>query len=212
MSITTYSQFLTELGRLIMGDEAALSELPLATMQQIISLGERQIYRDVKSRHNERAFSAVTVTNNIAPFPSDFESPSLLHFGSRPLKPVPEEVAREMVLNGASGPALYFAEAGTGFYFAAAVTDGTTLQGRYFCRLPALDAATLPSNALFLAEDDLFLYGCLAKAAPFIGDDKRIPIWAGAYREIKDAINTAHERAAYSAGRAARRPSTAVLR
>lgn len=211
MSITTYSQLMVELNRLIDGENVTVSDVPLATLQSIVGLGERMVYREVRSRHNEKAFSAVTVTSNLAPLPADWESTSLVHFGGKPLSSVTEEWLRVVNANGLTGDARYFAQAGGSLMFGPAVADGTAVQGRYFARLPDLAVATLPTNALFLADPDLFIYAALAKSGPFFEQDARVPLWTAEYSRIRDAINTAHDRAAFSAGRVQIRPSVNMI-
>ncbi|MES2958459.1 MAG: hypothetical protein V4792_09735 [Pseudomonadota bacterium] len=212
MSITTWPQLLEQLTRLIDGEDVTVSEVSPATLTQIIALGERRIYRELRHRLNEKAFASVTVTNNLAPIPVDFESTSVLHFGGYPLTPVAEKVIQDRLQWQWGGDTRYFAEAGANFTFWPSVANGTAVQGRYFCRLPDLNATTLPANALFLAETDLFLYGFLSQAAPFFGQDTRIPMWEARYVGIRDALNEAKNRAAYSAGRIQRRASIPVLR
>ncbi len=220
-AVTSFSGFLVELMRLIDGDEGSPTDLPIATLQQIIALGERRIYKEVRSRYNEKDFAdaiidevatPVVVTGNLAPIPDDFESASVVHFGGMPLKPVSENFLLEFNDAGNTGDALYFAEAGANFTFAPEVADTTALQGRYFCRLPGLDAATTPTNALFLAEYDLFVYASLVEGAPIFKKYAEVPLWEAKYQVVKNRVNKRRESAAYSAGRMQMRPSTRLMR
>ena len=203
---TTYAGFLTDLNRLIDGEDVSVSELPTASLQAIVSLGERRVYRDIKSRYNEKAY-AISTLNNLAVIPPDFEQNSVLHFGMGPLSPISEEQALQYLWDGKIFNVQYFAEAGANFIFAPAIGDGVPLQGRYFCRLPDLSVATLPTNALYLAEPDVFLYACLSESAPIFGQDKRIGLWEAKYTQILDRINEAKMRAAFASGRMQMRPS-----
>jgi hypothetical protein len=112
MSMLTLSGFRVELQRLITGDDALATELPKETLDDILLLGQRKLYRDVRSRHNEKAFSGVTVTSNLAPIPADWEATSTVHFGKAALIPKPEDWVREYLQTGATGDCSYFAEAG----------------------------------------------------------------------------------------------------
>lgn len=51
---------------------------------------------------------------------------------------------------------------------------------RKFDGIAALSSAN-QSNSLLLNNPDLYLYGALSHAAPYIGDDPRIPVWASLY-------------------------------
>lgn len=131
MSIASYSDLLVQVTRLMDGEDVTATELTLGTLNQIVGQAERRIYREVRSRHNEKAFSSLTVTSNLATLPTDFEASSVVHFGKAPLLPVPEEWLREYLNNGATGDCKYFAEAGASFMFGPSVADATTVQGRY---------------------------------------------------------------------------------
>lgn len=212
MSITTYSGLLTELNRLIDGDEVSVTDVPIATLTQIISLGERRVYREVRHRLNEKAFSG-TVTSNLFAIPTDFEATSVIHFGKKALEPVSEEWLLEYLNTQPTGDCRYFAEVGTSFKFGPAVADATTVQGRYFYRLADMtNDATVAANALFLAENSVFLYAMLAESAPFFGQDARLPMWEAKYQSIRDQVNAQKRAAAYSAGRMRVRPSTQLMR
>lgn len=168
----------------------------------------------MKSRHNERDFSSVTTLDNLALLPDDYENPSIVHFGGRPLRPKAEEELRDYLACNPTGDCKFFAEAGASFIFAPAVTDGTALQGRYFCRLEDLSATTLPSNELFRYAQDLFIYAALAESGPYFTDKHatRIPFWEAKYVSIRDRLNLQKNAAAFNAGRMSRSPSTSVIR
>jgi hypothetical protein len=219
--MSAYSEFLVDLTRLLTGDEGLPTDLPLNTLKQIIALAEGRIYSQVRSRYNEKDFAdaiidgAATpcvVTDNLAPIPDDFESASIAHFGGSPLLPVPEAFVLEYNAAGNTGRERYFAEAGPNFTFAPAVADATALQGRYFCRLPALDAASAPDNALFTNEREVFLYACLAEGAPIFGKFSELAVWEAKYNDVKDHANKRRESAAYSGGRMRAQPSTRLMR
>ena len=210
MAIRSYAELVDQLTRLIYGEEISATTVTPKTLAQIISLGERRVYREVRSRWNEKAFASVTVTGNLAPIPTDWESTSTMHFGAAPLRPVSEEFVLEY--GTGSGDPKYFAEAGPNFTFAPAVSTGAVVQGRYFYRWPDLSVTTAPTNALLLAEPDVFVYACLSQSAPFYGQDERVGLWEARYAQIRDMLNEAKNRSAYSAGRIQKRPSALGLR
>lgn len=208
MAITTWAGFLQQLTRLLDGDDISATVITPATLLQIISLGERRIYREVKSRWNETAWDAVVVADNLAPLPDDFEAPSLVHFGASPLEPASEEF---VIDQRRSSVVRYFAVAGNNLTFGGPAPDGDEVEGRYYCRLPDLDQTSLPLNALFIAEPDLFVFSCLSQAAPFFDDLKSLDLWEGRYASLRDTINQAHHRTAHGAGRMMVRPSARLL-
>jgi hypothetical protein len=217
----SFSAFLVEVMRLLDGDEGSPTDLPLATLQQIIELGERRIYKDVRSRYNLKSFGAalisgttapVVVTNNLAPIPDDFESCSVAHFGNQPLQPVAQETLLDMNVGGTAGEAIYFATMGAHFAFSPAVADATELQGTYYCRLPALDSTTAPTNLVLENEKAVFIYGVLVEGAPIFRKFNELPLWEKKYSDAVSQANSRNEKAAYSAGRMRVRPSTRLMR
>jgi hypothetical protein len=208
MAITSYSGLLTELTRLIDGEDVSASEIPAATLAQIIHFGELKIYREIRTRFNEKAWG-ITVTSNLAPLPADFIAPSVIHFGKSPLDPKSEaQILQWLNESPSSGDCLYFCHAGANLQFYPAVANATAVQGRYYYKLPDLDVATLPTNTLFAAAEDLFLYAALAESAPFFGQDARLPMWMAKYEAIKKMVNVTDHRAAFGVGRIVRSNST----
>lgn len=211
MSIGSYSDLLVQVTRLLDGEDVSVSDLPVGTLRHAIELAEAKIYRDVRTRFNELSFTGVEVTDNAAPIPADFKSLSLLHFGGTPLLPAAEDWVREYLDHQVGGRARHFAVAGGSFIFAPAVSDGVLLEGRYFARLPALDAVTFAANTLIAAAPELFLYATLVEAAPFFSQPDRVPMWLAKYGEIAERLNLERRNAAYSAGRIRIGPSTRLL-
>ena len=62
---------------------------------------------------------------------------------------------------------------------------------RYYQRLQLSDAS--PTNFLLTNDPDLYLYGTLMEAAPYLGDDERINVWSSKYamalKEVNDNEN-----------------------
>lgn len=212
MSIASYSDYMVQITRLMDGDDVSATEIAAATLEQIIGLAERRIYREVRSRFNEKSFSGVTVTGNLATLPTDFEAISLVHFGDQALEPRAEEWMRQYLLPSRTGPCRYFAAAGNALQFGPAVTDGTVLQGRYFHRFDDLTAATFSANTLLAREPDLWIYAALVEAAPFFaGAGDQSQMFAAKYQGIRDALNSDSARVATNAGRVTRSPSAGMI-
>jgi hypothetical protein len=202
---TTLSALYVAITRLLDGDDVTVSELSTDSLDQLLTVAQQRIYRDVRSRWNEVDFAGATVvTNNLAPLPADFESASIVHFGRQALIPVSETVIRDYWAdNGASanGTDLYFARAGNSLTFYPAQADAAVIQGRYFARLPFLTDATMSGNSLYQNADDLFIYACLVESADFFAESPKMAAWESKYGSIVDRLNVSSHRVAYSAGR-----------
>jgi hypothetical protein len=210
--IASYSDLLTQIMRLMSGDDVSATNLPFATLQQVVNMAERRIYREVRSRHNEKAFTGLTATSNAAAIPADFEAASVVYIDGQPLQPVTEEWMREYLDANPSGDARFFCEAGANFIFGPALADGTAVNGRYFCRLDDLSATTFSGNALIAQEPDLFIYAALTEGAPFFAGQGTPPqLWEAKYQAVVDRLNEAKQRAAANAGRLVIRPSTRIM-
>jgi len=202
--IASLSSLYTEITRLLDGEDPTVSDLSTASLDRLVTVAQRRIYREVRSRWNEKSFTGVTVTSNLAPKPTDYASASIVHFGRQALKPVAEEVIRDYWASTGTNEC-YFADAGSNLTFWPAIADGTALQGRYFAILPDLTDANFASNALMANADDLFVYAALVESAAFFGARQDMPMWEAKYQSIVDALNNQRMRGAYSAGRMQRR-------
>lgn len=206
--IASLNDYYEQIQRLIDGDDVSVSEISVNTLAQVVWMAQRRIYREVRSRYNEKAFTGLTVASNAVTIPADFESVSIVHFGGLPLEPVSEEWLREYLDGNPSGDAAYFAAAGSQLLFGPAVADGTAVQGRYFCRLPDLTPDNFGANALIAREPDLFVYAALVEALPFFARAAdQAQLFASKYEAIKDRVNTDSSRTAAHAARLVRRPS-----
>jgi hypothetical protein len=208
-SINTIADLYTEIVRLLDGDDPDITDLSTDTLARLLTVAQKRIYREVRSRWNEKEFTSLFVTGNLATLPSDFESHSICHFGKQALIPVDEDVIRDY-WSQHGGQEKYFAVAGSSFTFWPPIDDGTELQGRYYARLPDLTDDNLTLNDLFQNADDLFVYAALVESAPFFGQAAQMQTWESKYESIVEALNLHNHRSAYSAGRLRRRPSAAI--
>lgn len=62
----------------------------------------------------------------------------------------------------------------------------------------AIMATDGDAPALFVLAPQVYLYAALIEAAPFLGNDPRVQIWAGLYDDLKDRLHAADARDRYS--------------
>ncbi len=212
--ITTLASFYTEVTRLMDGEDPTVSDVSVDSLNRLLRVAQRRIYRHMRTRYNEKAFAGVVSTGNLAPIPADFEAGSDLQVGGVSLEPVPRQVLDQYQQDyvGNSGKPQKFTRVGSAFSFWPALTDGTAINGTYYARLPDLTDSSIATNALFQVADDLFIFGCLVESATFFGADKRMQVWEAKYQSIKSDLNRSDMRAAYSVGRAKRTSSTRILK
>jgi hypothetical protein len=74
----------------------------------------------------------------------------------------------------------------------------------YYSKLSKL-SASVSSNWLLSASPDIYLYGSLLQAAPYLQDDARIPVWSNLYDRALTDVQTADDRGSTSGGAMAAR-------
>lgn len=75
-------------------------------------------------------------------------------------------------------------------------TPDTTYEGEltYYAKIPSLSDSTT-SNWLLAYAPDLYLYGALVEAEPYLKNDERLPVWGELYLRVLADIEAADERA-----------------
>ena len=86
-----------------------------------------------------------------------------------------------------SGTPKFFAREGDTLIFGPAPEAGLTIKGRFYKRLAAL-SDTNTTNWFITNEPQLLRFAALCEAAPYLKDDKRIPIWENKYNDAKNRI------------------------
>jgi hypothetical protein len=212
VSISSYSELMTQLGRMVTFEGENPGDASVGVLSTLLGIAENRIYRDVRTSYNMVAFGVSdTVTSNAYTLPASLKAIDSINFGKLPLEPVaPEFVQQQLQLNP-TGDCKYFANQANKLIFAPTVADGTQLHGYYYAKLPALDATTLPTNALFNAANDLFLFAVMVEAAPMYGFQDQLDLWNARYQGVVQQLNDEQAMTAYAAGRIKRRPSTTLM-
>lgn len=212
MSIASYSELMTQLGRMVSFEAENPGDASVGVLSTLLGIAESRIYRDVRTSYNMVAFGVSdTVTGNAYTVPTNLKAVDSINFGKLPLEPVAPEYIQQQLQYGNTGDCKYFANQANKLIFAPAVADGTQLQGYYFAKLPALDATTLPANALFNAANDLFLFAVMVEAAPMYGFQDQMDLWNARYQNVVNQLNDEQAMTSYSAGRIKRRASTTLM-
>jgi hypothetical protein len=85
-------------------------------------------------------------------------------------------------VRASQGKPQFFAREGSNFIFGPYADTTYTLTLLYYARLPALSSAV---STLFTNYPGLYLFAALAETAPFLKDDKRVPLWEAKYQALK---------------------------
>jgi hypothetical protein len=136
--------------------------------------------------------------------PSDFlETKSLKLTSTNPIKPLEflsiDDMDSVRSQYTASGKPRFFTVVGNQFRIAP-TPDGTyTAELIYFAKLTKL-SNSVATNWLLASSPDIYLYGALLQAAPYLQDDARIQTWATLYERALNDLRTADDRASTSGG------------
>jgi hypothetical protein len=197
MALTTYTELKTSIGDW-------LNRIDLTSaIADFISLAEAQIERQLRTRQMITRSNA-DINTEYAALPSDFlETKTFKLTSTNPATPLVFQTidALDDLSRTFSYPSRpkYFGIVG-GQVRVTPVPDTTyTTELVYYSKLTKL-SASVASNWLLAASPDIYLYGSLLQAAPYLQDDARIPVWSSLYDKALTDLQVADDRGATSGG------------
>jgi hypothetical protein len=197
MALTTYTELKTSIG-----DWLNRSDLT-SVIPDFISLAEAQIERTLRTRQMIiRANASFDVSYGAVP--ADFlEVKSLKLTSTNPITPMTylsiDALDNEIAKYTASGRPKFFGVVGDQFRIVPTPDANYTTELIYYAKLTKL-SSSVASNWLLTANPDIYLYGALLQAAPYLQDDARIQTWATLYERALNDAQTADDRASSSGG------------
>lgn len=183
MAITTYAELKTSVANWL-----ARSDLT-DIIPDLITLGEKRIFREVRCREMESTLSG-TISGGVLALPADYIALKHARITSSvdsPLKRASaDQVYTKYPLRASTGMPVMIARDGDNFIFGPYPDSDYTVAGTYYAQLATIDTST---NALFLANPDVYLWASLCEAAPYIQNDARLPVWETKYGQTVAMIN-----------------------
>jgi hypothetical protein len=197
MALTTYTELKTSIG-----DWLNRSDLTTA-IPDFISLAEAQIERTLRTRQMIVRANA-SFDAQYGAVPSDFlETKSLKLTSTNPQTPLQflsiDALDNEATNYTASGKPKFFGVVGGQFRIVPTPDANYTTELTYYAKLTKL-SSSVASNWLLASSPDIYLYGALLQAAPYLQDDARIQTWATLYERALNDSQTADDRGASSGG------------
>ena len=179
-----------------------------AAVPGFIQLFEAKMNRVLFSRQMEQRSTTVTDTGATEPefisLPSDFQSMRRVRLSSVTGKPCLEfksgtqlDEYRLSIGNVSSQPR-YFSIFGDEIELAPTPDAAYTIEMVYRKDIPPLSSNS--TNWLLDLAPDLYLYGALLEASPYIKDDDRIQIWGLGYKTALDEVNLLGLTSTFNAG------------
>ena len=196
MALTTYAELKTSVG-----DWLNRSDLTTA-IPDFISLAEAQIERNLRTRQMVSR-STATIDTEYAAVPADFLETKSFKLNTNPVTPLQFETIDSMdtlsVVYSSSGKPRFFSVVGGQFRFIPVPDSSYTGELTYYAKLSKLSTSNT-TNWLLTAAPDVYLYGALMQAAPYLQDDARITTWASLYKAGLEELKLADDRGATSGG------------
>ena len=197
MALTTYTELKTSIG-----DWLNRSDLT-SVIPDFISLAEAQIERTLRTRQMIIRANA-SFDASYGAVPADFlEVKSLKLTSTNPITPMTylsiDALDNEIAKYTASGRPKFFGVVGDQFRIVPTPDANYTTELIYYAKLTKL-STSVASNWLLSSSPDIYLYGSLLQAAPYLQDDARIQTWATLYERALNDLQTADDRGSSSGG------------
>ena len=199
MALTTYAELKTSVGDW-------LNRTDLATaISDFVSLAEAQIERQLRTRQMiVRANASFAAAAEYGTVPDDFLETKSIKLDTNPITYLSFQTidAMDQLSNTtylSSGKPLYFSVVGSQFRLLPIPDGAYTAELVYYAKLAKL-SNTNTTNWLLTQAPDVYLYGSLLQAAPYLQDDARISVWSSLYQAGLDQLQIADDRGSTSGG------------
>ncbi len=199
MALTSYSALKASLADWLNRDDLT------SVIPDFISMAEAQIERRLPTQKMVKRANA-TIDTPFSALPADFLSAkSLVLTSTAPVQPLEflseDELDSKKSIYRTTGKPRYFALVGNQIEVLPPPDTGYTAELTYVATLAKLSDANT-SNWILDRHPDVYLYGSLLQAAPYLRDDERVATWSALYETAVNDILLQNERAAFNQGRA----------
>jgi hypothetical protein len=185
-----------------------------AQIPDFIRMAEEGFERQLRIREMITVDSAV-IDEDYEALPDDFLELKSLRFKDNPTFK-PQYVTPDMIEfyrtqnHGAGGTPRFYTIIGNNLLFDRTPTGDPVLEITSYVRFKHLSDDD-PENTLLDKAFDLYLYGSLIHAEPFLKNDERVQTWAALYSQAKSDIIAADRQAEMSPSPMVMRPKRSIL-
>lgn len=196
MAITNYTDLKSSIADWL-NREDLTSVIP-----SFIAMAEARFNRDLRVRQMIKR-STAELNEGFITLPGDWLEAKNIQintsYGPRKLDYVTLEQADAIRYNSGDSPGepLYFNITGSQMEIIPTPSGEPEVEMTYYRTVPALSDED-DTNWLLSAWPDMYLYGALAHAAPYLKDDERVATWVAFYDRALQEITGADARAQYS--------------
>jgi hypothetical protein len=191
MAITTYSELKSAVADWLLRDDLT------SVIPSFISLAEAKFNRRIRD-YRMVSRTTFTVDGEYEDVPADWLQTIRYQLNTSPITTLeyvtPDQAAEERAVFSASARPKFFTVVGSTLQHVPTPDGSYTGELTYYAKIPTLtDVAT--SNWLLTAAPDVYLYGALLEAAPYLDDDQRIQVWGGLLEQAMGALEIESDRA-----------------
>jgi hypothetical protein len=166
-----------------------------------ISIAEAKFNRKLRTRQMIKRANAQIETAFFA-YPSDWLQAKEFQLNTNPIVRLGfvTEAQGDELKGGrftAAGQPLYYTITGSQLEFIPSPDTTYSAELTYYAKIPALSDSNT-SNWLLAYAPDLYLYGALMEASPYLKDDERLATWGQLYANSLGDIEVADQRASVS--------------
>ena len=172
-----------------------------AIIPSFITIAEAKFNRKLRTRQMIKRAEGQIETSFFA-YPADWLQAKEFQLNTNPIVRLQfvteaqgDELKAQRYLN--IGQPVYYTITGSQLEFIPTPDTTYSAELTYYAKIPALSDANT-SNWLLAYAPDLYLYGALMEAAPYLKDDERLPVWSQMYISSLGDIEVADQRASVS--------------
>jgi len=186
MAIGTYAELQTAVANWLDRDDLTLR------IPEFIALAEAKMNRDLRISLMENVSTAITMVAGTRDYdlPTGFTGMKEFHLTTSPIVALsyitPEMMNRMWAGSNKGKPQAFtlFSDAGTRKVKIGPAPDSAyTTSMLYLKKIDNLSVAN-PTETMLTENPDVYLYGALLEAEPFLMNDARIQIWAGLLQQV----------------------------
>ena len=195
MAISTYAELKTSIASWL--DRSDLTDI----IPDFISLAETRHKRDFKIRRMETRVTANTISGTeYYSLPDNYVAMRNIKLNSDPktsLEYLTPEIMDRLQAGSSTGMPKAYSIKGNDIQIRPLPDGVYEIEISYYKTFtPLSDSNT--TNDMLTHHPDVYLYGALVEAEPYLQNDKRLPLWAGLYDRSKKDIIDSNERDRHS--------------
>lgn len=189
MAITTNAELETAVANWL--DRTDLT----SRIPEFVVLAEARFNRALRAPDMLTRNDAFTVDGQYEAHPTGFIEASRFVLLTSPVTKLeyvtPEEMAEKRMGRTSSGKPLWYTVAGGNFEFLPTPDSAYTASILYYARLTNVASSF---NWLATAHPDIYLFGALCEAEPYIRNDERLPLWEARLNRALAELNVMNDR------------------